>query len=428
MIWINLNFAAIKFIKNYLKASDIEIMAPVGSYESLMAAIQGKADSVYFGIGHLNMRSKSSKNFTLEDLIKISDICKQHNVRSYITLNAVIFDVELGEMRTIVDAAKKNEISAIIASDQAVIQYANQIGMEIHMSTQTNITNFEAVRYWSKYADVMVTARELNLNQVATIAKAIEENKIKGPSGKLVQIEVFAHGALCMAVSGKCYLSLDNLNSSANRGACLQQCRRPYHVTDDDGIELLVDNEYIMSPKDLKTVDFLDKILNAGVRVLKIEGRGRSADYVKTVSKVYRDAADAWQEGTFNKKKLETWNLKLGTVYNRGFWDGYYLGRKMGEWTGQYGSQATKQKVYVGTVTNYFSKLKVAEVKMETHDLKLNDEIWIIGPTTGVYEDFVSEIRVELKNASRTTKGEMCSVPVKELVRRGDKVYKVVDS
>ncbi len=411
-----------------MKASDIEIMAPVGSYESLMAAIQGKADSVYFGIGHLNMRSKSSKNFTLEDLKKISDICKQHNIRSYITLNAVIFDVELDEMRTVVDAAKKNEISAIIASDQAVIQYANQVGMEVHMSTQSNITNFEAVRYWSKYADVMVTARELNLKQVATIVKAIKENEIKGPSGKLVQIEVFAHGALCMAISGKCYLSLDNLNSSANRGACLQQCRRPYHVTDDDGIELVVDNEYIMSPKDLKTIDFLDKILDAGVRVLKIEGRGRSADYVKTVSSVYREAVDSFFEGNFTKDKLVTWNLKLGTVYNRGFWDGYYLGRKMGEWTGQYGSQATKQKVYVGMVTNYFSKLKVAEVKMETHNLRIGEEIMIIGPTTGVYEDIVSEIRVALKNVHRTIKGEMCSIPVNELVRRGDKVYKAVDS
>lgn len=402
-------------------------MAPVGSYESLMAAIQGKADSVYFGIGHLNMRSKSSRNFTLDDLEKISGICKEHNIRSYITLNAVIFDNELDEMRTIVDAAKKNEISAIIASDQAVIQYANRNGMEVHMSTQSNITNFEAVRYWSKYADVMVTARELNLNQVAAIVKAIELNDIKGPSGKLVQIEVFAHGALCMAVSGKCYLSLDNLNSSANRGACLQQCRRPYHVTDDDGIELVVDNEYIMSPKDLKTLDFLDKILKAGVRVLKIEGRGRSADYVKTVSRVYSEAADACFNGSFNKEKLETWNLELGTVYNRGFWDGYYLGRKMGEWTEQYGSQATRQKIYVGMVTNFFNNLNVAEIKMETHGLRIGDEIMIIGTTTGVYEGVLNEIRVDLKNVDQTVKGEFCSIPTKDLVRRGDKVYKVID-
>ena len=410
-----------------MTAKDIEIMAPVGSYESLMAAVQGGADSVYFGIGHLNMRSKSSRNFILDDLKKISGICTDNHIRSYITLNSVIYDDEIAEVKTIVDAAVKNHISAIIASDQAVIQYANQAGMEVHMSTQTNISNLEAVRYWSKYADVMVTARELNLNQVVAITKAIAEQQIKGPSGKPVQIEVFAHGALCMAISGKCYLSLDNLNSSANRGACLQQCRRPYHVTDDDGIELVVDNEYIMSPRDLKTLDFLDKILDAGVKVLKIEGRGRSADYIKTVSAVYRQAVDAYFEGSFTKENLETWNLKLGTVYNRGFWDGYYLGRKMGEWTGQYGSLATRQKVYVGMVTNYFSKLKVAEIKMETNDLNLNDEFKIIGPTTGVYEDTILEISVDLQNVNRTVKGEMCSIPVKELVRRGDKVYKIMD-
>ncbi len=410
-----------------MTASEIEIMSPVGSYESLMAAIQGGANSVYFGIGHLNMRSKSSQNFTLDDLGKISKIAKSHNLRTYITLNTVIFDDEIEEVQNIVDAARKNQITAIIASDQSVIQYANSVGMEVHMSTQTNITNIAAVNYWSQFADVMVTARELNLDQVRAIIQKIEEQQIKGPSGKLVQIEVFAHGALCMAVSGKCYLSLDNLNSSANRGECLQQCRRPYHVTDDDGIELVVDNEYIMSPKDLKTLDFLDKILDAGVRVLKIEGRGRSADYVKTVTRVYRDAVNAWFEGNFTKDKLETWNMKLGTVYNRSFWDGYYLGRKMGEWTEQYGSQATKRKIYVGKVTNFFTNLNVAEIKMETQDLNVGDEIKIIGPTTGVYEDHVSEIRVELKPVEKTVKGEDCSIPVKDLVRRGDKVYKIVD-
>jgi putative protease len=411
-----------------MTAQDVEIMAPAGSLESLMAAKQGGANSVYFGIGHLNMRSKSSQNFSLDDLQTISKIARTNNLKTYITLNAVIFDDEIAEMKTIVDAAKANDINAIIASDQAVIQYAKHIGMEIHMSTQTNITNLEAVKYWAQYADVMVTARELNLNQVAAITQAIRDQQIKGPSGKLVLIEVFAHGALCMAVSGKCYLSLDNLNSSANRGACLQQCRRPYHVTDDDGIELLVDNEYIMSPKDLKTLDFLDKILKAGVRVLKIEGRGRSADYVKTVSSVYREAADAYFTGNFTQENIERWNRKLETVYNRGFWDGYYLGRKLGEWAGQYGSIATKRKVYVGKVTNYFSKLGIAEIKMETHDLKLGDEIKIMGPTTGVYEDIISEIRVELKPVEKTIKGEDCSVPVKELVRRGDKVYKVVEA
>ncbi|MBN2174734.1 MAG: U32 family peptidase [Bacteroidales bacterium] len=411
-----------------MTASDIEIMAPVGSYESLMAAIQGGANSVYFGIGHLNMRSKSSKNFTLNDLKEISSIANKNNLRTYITLNTVIYDEELEEMKRIVNAAKENKITAIIASDQSVIQYANRVGMEVHMSTQANITNIAAVIYWSHFADVLVTARELNLEQVKAITQKIEEQQIKGPSGNIVQIEVFAHGALCMAVSGKCYLSLDNLNSSANRGACLQQCRRPYHVTDDDGIELVVDNEYIMSPKDLKTLDFLDKILDAGVRVLKIEGRGRSADYVKTVTRVYRKAVDAYFEGKFTPENLKTWNLELETVYNRGFWDGYYLGRKLGEWSEQYGSVATKRKIFVGKVTNYFSKLGVAEIKMETHDLNVGDEIKIIGPTTGVYEDRVLEIRVELKSVEKTVKGEDCSIPVKELVRRGDKVYKIVDA
>lgn len=411
-----------------MTANEVEIMAPVGSYESLMAAIQGNANSVYFGIGHLNMRSKSSKNFSLADLKEISRIAHQNNLRTYITLNTVVFDNEIDEVKKIIESAKENEISAIIASDLAVIQYASAAGMEVHMSTQTNITNIGAVKFWSQFADVMVTARELELKQVAAITKAIEEQQIKGPSGNLIQIEVFAHGALCMAVSGKCYLSLDNLNSSANRGACLQQCRRPYHVTDDDGIELVVDNEYIMSPKDLKTLDFLDKILKAGVRVLKIEGRGRSADYVKTVSKVYREAADAFFTGDFTKENLERWNRELETVYNRGFWDGYYLGRKIGEWTGQYGSLATKQKVYVGLVTNFFNNLKVAEIKMETQDLNIGEEIKIIGPTTGVYEDVLSEIRVDLQNVSKTIKGDLCSIPVKELVRRGDKVYKIIET
>ena len=411
-----------------MTARDVEIMAPVGSYESLQAAIQGGADSVYFGIGHLNMRSKSSQNFTLEDLKEISTIAKANKLKTYITLNTVIYDDEIDQMKSIVNAAKENNITAIIASDQAVIHYARSVGIEIHMSTQTNITNLEAVKYWSAYADVMVTARELNLNQVAAITRAIEEEQIKGPSGKLVQIEVFAHGALCMAVSGKCYLSLDNLNSSANRGACLQQCRRPYHVTDDDGIELVVDNEYIMSPKDLKTLDFLDKILKAGVRVLKIEGRGRSPEYVKTVSQVYREAVNAYFEGTFTKDNVDKWNEELASVYNRGFWDGYYMGRKMGEWTERYGSQATKRKVYVGKINNYFAKLKVAEIKMETQELKVGDEIKIIGPTTGVYEDQVQEIRVNLKNAEQTVKGDDCSIPVKNLVRRGDKVYKIISS
>lgn len=410
-----------------MTAKDVEIMAPVGSFESLSAAIQAGADSVYFGIGHLNMRSKSSRNFTLEDLKKITEICKEQSVRTYLALNTVIYDNELDEMKALVNAAKENNISAIIATDMSVIQYARKVGMEIHMSTQTNVTNIETVTYYSKFADVMVTARELSLQQVAAITKAIEERQIKGPSGNLVQIEVFVHGALCMAISGKCYLSLDNLNSSANRGACLQQCRRPYKVTDDDGIELEIDNEYIMSPKDLKTVDLLDKVLKAGVRVLKIEGRGRSADYVKTVVKVYREAVNAYFSGDFTTKNIELWNKELSSVYNRGFWDGYYMGRKFGEWTESYGSQATKRKIYVGKVTNFFTKLSVAEIKMETHDLNVGEEFRIIGPTTGVYEDLVPEIRVDMKNVEKTIKGDDCSIPVKELVRRGDKVYKIVE-
>ena len=403
-------------------------MSPVGSYESLMAAIQGGAGSVYFGIEQLNMRAKSSNNFTLDDLVKISNICKENNVKSYITLNIVIYDEELSLMRSIVDAAKENNITAIIASDQAVIQYAASVGVEVHMSTQTNITNIEAVEYYSQFADVMVTARELNLKQVAAITAAIEKQQIKGPSGKLVQIEIFVHGALCMAVSGKCYLSLDNMNSSANRGACLQVCRRPYKVTDrDGGIQLEVDNEYIMSPKDLNTIGFLDKILKAGVSILKIEGRGRSPEYVKTVTQCYKEAVGAYFNGTYTKENIEKWTKTLGSVYNRGFWDGYYLGKKLGEWTEKYGSQATKRKVYIGKITNYFTKLKVAEVKIETHDLSVGDEIRILGPTTGVYEDTVKEIRVDLKKVNKTVKGEICSIPIEAFLRRADKLYKVIE-
>ena len=413
--------------KLLMTASDIEIMAPVGSYESLQAAIQGGANSVYFGIGNLNMRSKSSQNFTLDDLARITTFSQQANIRTYLTLNAVIYDHELEQMRQLVDAAKDNGVTAIIASDQSVIQYARCIGMEIHMSTQTNITNLEAVKYYAQFADVMVTARELQIEQVKSITQAIEKQQIKGPSGNLVQIEVFAHGALCMAVSGKCYLSLDNLNSSANRGACLQQCRRKYIVKDKESdLEFEIDNEYIMSPKDLKTVAFLDKILDAGVRVLKLEGRGRSPEYVKTVTRVYREAVDAWFANEYTLENIGRWNEELATVYNRGFWDGYYLGKKIGEWTDNYGNQATTRKIYIGLVTNYFGKIGVAEIKIETHDLKVGEEFKIIGPTTGVYEDHVKELRLELSPVDQVIKGDLCSLPVKELVRRGDKLYKIV--
>ncbi|MBN2237313.1 MAG: U32 family peptidase [Bacteroidales bacterium] len=409
-------------------AQDVEIMAPVGSYESLMAAIQGGANSVYFGIGKLNMRSKSSKNFTIDDLKKIASICQEHKIRSYITLNTVIYDQELEEMKAIVDAAKANGITAIIAADQSVIHYAFSQKMEIHMSTQANITNLEAVKFYSMFADVMVTARELNLHQVKAITDAIEKEQIKGPSGNLVQIEIFTHGALCMAVSGKCYLSLDLMNSSANRGACLQPCRRGYDVKDrDGGLEMHIDNEYIMSPKDLKTLDFLDKILFAGVRVLKIEGRGRSPEYVKKVTRVYREAADAYFKGEFTQENIARWNAELASVYNRGFWDGYYLGRKMGEWSERYGSQATRKKVFLGLVTNYFTKLNVAEVQIDTNELEVGDEINIVGPTTGVYEAVLDEMRVELKPISKAVKGQAVSFKTDELVRRGDKVYKLID-
>lgn len=405
----------------------IEIMAPVGSYESLMAAIQGGADSVYFGVGKLNMRSRSAKNFTLDDLARISEICREHGKRSYITLNTIIYDDETDEMQTIVDAAKANGISAIIASDMAVIDYARSQQVEVHMSTQTNITNLRAVRYYAQFADVMVTARELSLDQVGAITRAIKEQNITGPSGNLVQIEVFAHGALCMAVSGKCYLSLDNMNSSANRGACLQVCRRGYKVTDlDNEIELEIDNEYIMSPKDLNTITFLDKILDAGVQVLKIEGRGRSPEYVKVVTEIYREAVAAIQSGDYTPERIEQWNARLASVYNRGFWDGYYLGRRMGEWSRTHGSEATERKIYVGRIENYFSKIGVAEVRMDSHDLNTGDKVYIIGPTTGVVESHLNEIRVDLKPVDRTIKGEHCSIPVPSAVRTGDKVYKVV--
>ncbi|MEI7660750.1 MAG: peptidase U32 family protein, partial [Bacteroidota bacterium] len=341
----------------------IEITAPVGSWESLMAAIQAGADSIYFGVGVLNMRARSSINFTLRDLVKITRICRKHNINTYLTMNTVIFDREVKQMKQMVDSAKKNGVTAIIVSDHAVIRYAQSVGMPVHMSTQTNITNLEAVKYWSQFADVMVMARELSLEQVASITRAIKRQKITGPSGSPVQIEIFAHGALCMAVSGKCYLSLDHYNASANRGSCYQLCRRPYHVTDSDtGIELEIDNEYIMSPKDLCTIGFLDKIIKAGVSVLKIEGRGRSPEYVKTVVECYRQAADSIGAGNYTHEKIDGWINRLATVYNRGFWEGYYLGRKMGEWSTRHGSLATHPKEYVGRITNYFRRPGVAEV------------------------------------------------------------------
>lgn len=410
-----------------MNANEIEIMAPVGSYESLMAAIDAGADSVYFGVGQLNMRSHSANNFNLEDLKNICSIAKENNVKTYLTVNTVIYDEEIEYMKQVVDTAKESGVSAIIASDMAVISYANEIGQEIHLSTQCNVSNIQAVKYYSKFADVIVTARELSLDKVKSITQQIAEQNIRGPKGELVRIECFVHGALCMAVSGKCYISLDNANMSANRGACLQFCRRPYKVTDmDGGTELMVDNKYIMSPKDLKTLDFIGKIIDAGVRVFKIEGRGRSPEYVKVVVRTYKEAVKAYCEGTWTEEKLEQWNEDLKKVYNRDFWDGYYLGREVGEWTEKYGSQATTTKVFVGTVTNYFKKLNVAEIRMESGEFKLGDDFYIIGPTTGVYEGKAEEIRVDLKPVEKTEKGEYFSMPTSEVVRRNDKLYLVV--
>lgn len=405
----------------------VTITAPVGSWESLTAAINAGADSVYFGVGTLNMRARSTVNFSLRDLVRISRICKKNGIDSYLTLNTVIYDAEVKEVRKIVDSAKKNGITAIIASDPAVIRYAASTGMPVHMSTQANISNLQSVKFWSPYADVMVTARELDLEQVAAITRKIRMEKVTGPSGNLVRIEVFAHGALCMAISGKCYLSLDHYNASANRGACYQLCRRPYRVTDSDGeTELLVDNAYILSPKDLCTIGFLDQIIHAGVSVLKIEGRGRSPEYVHTVVRCYREAVDAVLSGTYTQSGVKEWMKQLEQVYNRGFWDGYYLGRKMGEWATQHGSVATRQKEYVGKVTNYFKKLKVAEIRMESGKLAPGDLVYIQGPTTGSFEMKISEIRVNLQAVKKTSKGEDCSIPVGTMLRRADKVYKII--
>lgn len=400
-------------------------MSPVGSYESLMAAIQAGAGSVYFGVGNMNMRSRSAANFTNEDLQKITDICKEHHVRSYLTVNTIIYNNEIDEVHQLIDLAKQCEVSAIIAFDWAVIQYCRKIGMEVHISTQCNITNIEAVRFYAQFADVMVLAREVTLAQAADICKSIKDEHICGPSGQLVQIEMFVHGALCMAVSGKCYLSLDNLGYSANRGACLQPCRRKYRVKDDESdMELLVDGKYIMSPKDLCTIGFLDKVIKAGVSILKIEGRGRSAEYVKMVTACYHEALQAIEDGSFTQEKVNQWMDKLRSVYNRDFWDGYYLGRTMGEWTERYGSQATRVKTHIGKITNYYANIGVAEIYVETGSLNLGENILISGPTTGVYEAVLNEIRVDLKPTDHADKGVYCSIPTTELVRRGDKVYK----
>lgn len=407
-------------------SKQIEIMAPAGSFESLMAAIQGRADSIYFGIEQLNMRAKAANNFTFDDLEKIAEICNSNNVRSYLTLNTIIYDHDLSLMKRIVDKAKAAGITAVIASDQAVINYASSIGFEVHISTQTNVTNLETIKFFSHFADVMVLARELSLKQVKSITDGIKKENITGPSGNLVEIEIFAHGALCMAVSGKCYLSLHTNNSSANRGACVQNCRRTYEVKDEEGNELLIDNEYIMSPKDLCTIGFIDDIINAGVKVLKIEGRGRAPEYVKTVTQCYREAADAYLDGTYSKEKIEGWNQRLATVYNRGFWDGYYLGQELGEWSEGHGSQATTRKKFLGQGVKYFPKINIAEFRIETHSLSVGDKILITGPTTGVIETTVKELRVDDKSVEKVEKGVNFSTPIDEIIRPSDKLYKVI--
>ncbi len=412
-----------------MKQKNIEIMAPVGSYESLMAAIQGGAGSVYFGVEHLNMRSRSANNFTLDDLRKIVEIASSHGVKTYLTLNVEIFDGEVQQMHGVLDTAKNAGVSAVIAADISVIQYARSIDLEVHISTQVNITNIEAVKFYSNFADVVVLAREMNIGRVWEINKQIEELQIKGPRGELIRLEMFVHGALCMAISGKCYLSLHEMNSSANRGSCLQTCRRAYTVTDNEtGAELELENEYIMSPKDLKTIHFLNKILDAGVSVLKIEGRARSAEYVKTTVACYREAIEAWREDDFSPEKIEVWNNRLSTVFNRGFWDGYYLGQRLGEWSANYGSQATQRKLYLGKCTNYFTNIQVAEFKLETNNLKVGDEVIITGPTTGVVQTWVKEIRYDLKPVEEGFKGQRISVAIDTKLRRADKLFKVIEA
>ena len=412
------------------KRTDIDLMAPVGSYESLMAAIQAGSNSIYFGIEQLNMRARSSNNFTFDDLRNIVSICEEHNVKTYLTVNTIIYDEEMEKMHKVVDAAAENHVTAIIASDISVMQYARSKGVEVHASTQLNISNIEAVAFFAQFCDVMVTARELSLEQVKYITEQIRQRDIRGPKGELVKIEIFCHGALCMAVSGKCYLSLHEYNHSANRGACLQACRRAYRVTDiESGDELEIDNKYIMSPKDLCTIGFINKIIDAGVSVLKIEGRARSCEYVKTVVECYDEALNSCFDGTYNREKIDGWKKRLETVFNRGFWDGYYMGQRLGEWSEVYGSRATKTKVYLGKVLNFFSKINVAEIKLETaEELSVGDEILITGTTTGALQQTVDEIREDLKPVPKVVQGSLFSIKTNDVVRRGDKLYRIVDT
>ena len=403
---------------------DYEIMAPVGSRESLMAAIQAGADSIYFGVEQLNMRSHSANHFTIDDLHDIAAICAEHGMKSYLTVNTIIYDEDVELMHQIIDAAKKAQISAVIASDVAVMSYCREIGQEVHLSTQLNISNAEALKFYAQFADVVVLARELNMDQVAYIFEQIEKQHICGPNGELVRIEMFCHGALCMAVSGKCYMSLMNTGRSANRGECMQICRRSYTVTDNEtGCQLEIDNKYIMSPKDLKTIRFIDRMMKAGVRVFKIEGRARGPEYVYNVVKCYKEAIKAVLDGLFTEEKKDQWDERLASVFNRGFWDGYYQGQTMGEWNKNYGSNATERKIYVGRGVKYFSKLGVAEFTCEAHEFSVGDKLLITGPTTGVMYVTVSEIRLELDPVQTAPKGTHVSIPVPDKVRPSDKLF-----
>jgi putative protease len=404
-------------------------MAPAGNFAALTAAGKAGADSVYFGVEQLNMRARATMNFTVDDLDKVVELCKEYDMRSYITLNTIIYDHDLSLAKKIIETAKNAGITAIIAADQAVIGYAHSIGFEVHISTQANITNVETVKFYSLFSDTMVLSRELSMKQMKNICDTIEREQIKGPNGNLVEIEVFAHGALCVAVSGKCYMSLHTHNASANRGACIQNCRRAYTVIDKEtGYELEVDNEYIMSPKDLCTVDFLDSLIETGVTVLKVEGRGKAPEYVKTVIETYRAAIDAVQDGTYSQEKIEGYMEQLSSVYNRGFWGGYYLGQKLGEFSSEPGSLASQKKVYIGKGMHYYPKVKVGEFKMDSHSLKKGDKILIIGPTTGVVEHVVEGMRKDDKEVEEVRKGDEFTISIDETIRSSDRLYKMVEA
>ena len=412
-----------------MEKGKIELMAPAGNFESLQAAIQNGADSVYFGVEQLNMRARASVNFTMDDLSEIVRRCEEKSMRTYLTLNTIVYDHDLSVVKTLLNKAKEAGITAVIASDQAVIASARGIGMEVHISTQLNVTNIETVKFYSLFADTMVLSRELSLRQVKYITDQIEKDQIKGPSGNLVEIEIFGHGALCMAVSGKCYLSLHSDNSSANRGACKQNCRKKYTVTDQEtGFEIELDNEYLMSPKDLCTIDILDQVMDSGIQVLKIEGRGRAPEYVATVIKTYREAINAYYLGTYSKEKVTIWMDALNTVYNRGFWSGYYLGQKLGEWSNHNGSEATQKKIYIGKGTHYFPEAGVAEFKIEAYDIKKGDKILITGPSTGVEEVMIEDMYVNDLPFEKAIKGDNITLKLPFRVRMSDKLYKITQT